>query len=196
MVESEDGVGLKRRHETSAVLLEHVETQTALRAPEVVADEGLGGQEQPPGVDDERELGEHEVALRHGEGVHVGGAVDRHLGDDALRPAVVGNGEQTVAALAPEDDDVAEAARALHIVMRVRDRDLPPDLRAISAVAERCERLGIEAHGQRRLRQGNGLAAEHVDVDIAVVGERRLEDRGDALKQRAAGVGREAALRE
>ena len=107
-----------------------------------------------------------------------------------------GIGEQAVGALAAERDHVAEPATARRIVVGMRDRDLAPDLRAVILVAERLQSLGIEADRQRRLGERDRLAAEEIDVDVAVVGVGRREDRGDALKQRAAWIRREPALRQ
>ena len=165
--------------------------------PAIVADEGREAELEPQGIDDQRKLHQHEILLGHGEAVHVGRAVDRHLGYHAFRAAVVVDGEQPVAALHAELDDVAELALAPGIVVGMRDRYATADGGAVAIVAERRQRLGVEADRQRRLGESDCRSAKRVDIDVAVVGElHRLEDRGHALKQRAAGIGRKLAARK
>ena len=77
--------------------------------------------------------------------------------------------------------------------MRVGDGHLAAQL-GIAKHAEGGERPGLDPQGQRRLGEGDGLAAEVEHIDVAIVSEIGREDRRDAAKQCAAGVGRKLPI--
>src|SRR5581483_6738745 len=96
VVEGEQGVSHCGRDLAAAVLFDDMELQSALGLPAIVPDEGLAGEFEVERAYGEGELDQHEVALGHGEGVHIGGAVDGEFGDLLLN-ATVAYAEQPVA---------------------------------------------------------------------------------------------------
>ena len=133
------------------------------------------------------------MILAHAEAVHISRPLDGKLGDHPLF-AVVADPAQPIEALHAEIGDVIVMAGALRIVMRVRGGDLTAQSPAIAEHAKRLERVGREAHRYRGLGECDDFARIAGDVDAAIVGELRIEDRGDAAEQRAAGIGGELGV--
>ena len=90
--------------------------------------------------------------------------------------------------------DVVDELVALGVVVRVRGGGEALDAVVVVEVADRLERLGVELDRQRRLGHRDVALADAREVDVRVVGDVGREDRLHALEQRAAGVGREAAV--
>src|SRR5581483_2733415 len=105
VVKGEQGLAGRGRDLAAAVLFHDMEPKSALGLPAVVPDEGFAGKFEVERAHGQGELDQHEVAFGHGEGVHIGGAVDRDLGDLVLYAAVA-HAEQPVAAAKPELDHV------------------------------------------------------------------------------------------
>ena len=95
MMKGEGGVGDRAAHQPPFVLLDDMKDQPALRLPAIVLDEGLAREPEFDRIDQQRELGEHEVILAHAEAVHVSGPLDRDRRDHLLL-AVVADPAQAI----------------------------------------------------------------------------------------------------
>ena len=189
-MEAEAGVGLERAEHLAPAPVDQREPGAALGLPAVVLDVGTAGERQRQRVDDERELGEHDPALGEPERVHVGGLAGRQRSPrtSGLAPARGAEPEEAVVVAGPELGRVVEHPAARAIEVRVRRRQRP---RHLPGDARRGERLGVELDRDRRLGHRDETLAELDEVDVAVVGERRPEQRHRPLEQRAARIGGE-----
>ncbi len=182
-MEGEAGIGRELWAAVARLAVDQREPRTALGLPAEVLDVGPTRQRQGQGVDQERELGQHDPALGQPEGVHVGGLLDRLRGDHAqLRERRV-HREEAVAARGPELGRVVDHPAAVSIEVGVGRGEL-----ARSAVGRRIGRLqcaGVELHRQRGLGHRHEPLAQARDVDVGVVGYRlsRREHRLDSLEQ-------------
>ena len=163
-----------------------------LRLPSEVLDVGPTRGREAQRVDRERVLGEDDPALGQAEGVHVGGLPDRLRGDHLGLRAVLGpQQEEAVMVSRAQLRRVVEHPAARAVEMGMGGGQLP---RHVPGDPGGLERRRVELNGQRRLGHRDEALPELNEVDVAVVGELRHEHREGALKERAAGVGRE--LRE